>query len=195
MKLWHLIWHKIIHTPLCLKCSNITGWGLIGVSLTIRFVDPDYMLKRKWPQGESAKQQNHSKMDLDQGWTYYLASRLQSCTKRATVHPGSLYQCQLGLWVSQSSGKSSIPQFTVIWVNGYRSFWARTVEITKCVFFTVLWFWQTYTVISSVTQLCLTPCDPMDCSTPGLPVHHQLSEFTQTHVHWVSDAIQSSHPL
>ena len=38
-------------------------------------------------------------------------------------------------------------------------------------------------------------CDPMDCSTPGFPGHHQLPEFTQTHVHWVSDAIQSSHPL
>ena len=48
---------------------------------------------------------------------------------------------------------------------------------------------------SSVTQLCLTLCDPMDCSTPGLPVHHQLPEFAQTHIHWVSDAIQPSHPL
>ena len=48
---------------------------------------------------------------------------------------------------------------------------------------------------SSVAQLCPTLCDPMDCSTPGLPVHHQLLEFTQTHVHWVSDAIQPSHPL
>ena len=48
---------------------------------------------------------------------------------------------------------------------------------------------------SSVTQSCLTPCDPMNCSTPGLPVHHQLPEFTQTHVHQVSDAIQPSHPL
>ena len=47
----------------------------------------------------------------------------------------------------------------------------------------------------SVTQLCPTLCDPMDCSTPGLPIHHQLLEFTQTHVHWVSDAIQPSHPL
>ena len=48
--------------------------------------------------------------------------------------------------------------------------------------------------ISSVTQLCLTVCDPMNCSTPGLPVHHQFPEFTQTHVHRVSDAIQPSHP-
>ena len=48
---------------------------------------------------------------------------------------------------------------------------------------------------SSVAQLCPTLCDPMNRSPPGLPVHHQLPEFTQTHVHRVSDAIQSSHPL
>ena len=47
----------------------------------------------------------------------------------------------------------------------------------------------------SVAQSCLTLCDSMDCSAPGLPVHHQLPEFTQTHVHQVSDAIQPSHPL
>ena len=47
---------------------------------------------------------------------------------------------------------------------------------------------------SSVAQLCLTLSDPMDCSTPGLPVHHQLPEFTQTHVHRVGYAIQPSHP-
>ena len=48
---------------------------------------------------------------------------------------------------------------------------------------------------SSVAQSCPTLCDPMNCSTPGLPVHHQLLEFTQTHVHRLSDAIQPSHPL
>ena len=48
---------------------------------------------------------------------------------------------------------------------------------------------------SSVAQSCLTLCNPMDCSLPGFPVHHQLPEFTQTHVHRVSDAIQPSHPL
>ena len=48
---------------------------------------------------------------------------------------------------------------------------------------------------SSVAQSCLTLCDPMNHSTPGLPVHHQLPEFAQTHVHRVSDAIQPSHPL
>ena len=48
---------------------------------------------------------------------------------------------------------------------------------------------------SSAAQSCPTLCDPMNRSTPGLPVHHQLPESTQTHVHWVGDAIQPSHPL
>ena len=48
---------------------------------------------------------------------------------------------------------------------------------------------------SSVAQLCPTLCNPMDCSMPGLPVHHQLPEFTETRVHWVGDVIQPSHPL
>ena len=59
---------------------------------------------------------------------------------------------------------------------------------TKCVNLHLVQF-------SSVTQSCLTLCDPMDCSTPGFPVHYQLPEFTQTHVHWVSNAIQPSHSL
>ena len=48
---------------------------------------------------------------------------------------------------------------------------------------------------SSVAQSCLTLCDLMDCSTPGFPSSHQLPELAQTHVHWVSDAIETSHPL
>ena len=57
--------------------------------------------------------------------------------------------------------------------------------------------WVTFTSLhfTSVAQLWLTLCNPMDCSTAGLPVHHQLSEFAQTHVYWVGDAIQPSHPL
>ena len=49
--------------------------------------------------------------------------------------------------------------------------------------------------VSSVAQSCLTLCNPMNRSTPGLPVHHQLPQFAQTHLHWVSDAIQPSHPV
>ena len=48
---------------------------------------------------------------------------------------------------------------------------------------------------SSVTRSCPTLCDPMNCRMPGFPVHHQLPEFIQTHVHWVGDAIQPYHPL
>ena len=60
--------------------------------------------------------------------------------------------------------------------------------------------WYIYTMeysvqFSSVAQLCPTLCNPMNHSTPGLPVHRQLPEFTQTHVHRVSDAIQLSHPV
>ena len=59
-------------------------------------------------------------------------------------------------------------------------------------------FWIFYVLnhqFSSVTQSCPTLCDPMNRSMPGLPVHHQFLELTQPHVHWVSDAIQPSHPL
>ena len=58
--------------------------------------------------------------------------------------------------------------------------------------------WKRFSVVTSVisvTRLWLTLCNLMDCSTPGFPVHHQLPELAQTHVHWVSDAIQTSHPL
>ena len=55
-------------------------------------------------------------------------------------------------------------------------------------------FYDASVQFSSVTQSCLTLCDPVNRSTPGLPVHHQLPESTQTHAHRVSDAIQPSHP-
>ena len=54
---------------------------------------------------------------------------------------------------------------------------------------------QLFFQFSSVAQSCPTLCDPMNCSMPGLPIHHQLPEFTQTHVHQVGDAMQQSHPL
>ena len=61
---------------------------------------------------------------------------------------------------------------------------------------TAFWhLWFLMIQFSSVTQSCTTVCDPMNCSTPGLQVHHQLPEFTQTHVHRVGDAIQPSQPL
>ena len=75
-------------------------------------------------------------------------------------------------------------------------------------YFQALTFWPVWQVekkrvfycfyfsqFSSVAQSCPTLCNPVDCSMLGLPVHHQLLEVTQTHVHWVGDAIQPSHPL
>ena len=64
----------------------------------------------------------------------------------------------------------------------------KIIKIPKCFYIFPVQF-------SSVTQLCPTLCDSMNHSTPSLPVHHRLLEFTQTHVHRVSDAIQPSHPL
>ena len=78
------------------------------------------------------------------------------------------------------------------------------VCVCVCVYFTCRYihthtyglpWWLSSVHFSSVTQSCLTLCDPMNRSTPGLPVHQQLPEFTQTHIHRVSDAIQPSHPL
>ena len=58
----------------------------------------------------------------------------------------------------------------------------------------ILLYWHKFQ-FSSVAQSCPTLCNPKNCSMPCLPVHHQLPEFTQTHVHWVGDVIQPSHPL
>ena len=79
--------------------------------------------------------------------------------------------------------------FQVYWFLRSRWHKAKATGFQRCSFFGVS------VQFSSVTQSCLTLCDPMNCSTPGLPVHHQLPEFTQTHVHRFSDAIQPSHPL
>ena len=70
-------------------------------------------------------------------------------------------------------------------------------SLLKCRFPATLWMtaWFSSVQFSSVTQSCPTLRDPMSCSMPGLPVHHQLPESIQTHVHRVSDAIQPSHPL
>ena len=67
----------------------------------------------------------------------------------------------------------------------FLSFTPTSMSVFSCSLFLFSWF-------NSVAQLCPTLCNPMDCSTPGFHVYHQLPEFTQTDVHWVGDAIQSS---
>ena len=68
-------------------------------------------------------------------------------------------------------------------------------SLTLVVEFSVNSFLFAWLQFSAVAQSCPTLCNPMDCSTQGFPVHHQLPEPTQTHVHWVGDLIQPSHPL
>ena len=78
----------------------------------------------------------------------------------------------------------------------YFSFAKNSIKLLSIKYCSIYYVPDSVSVqFSSVTQSCLTLCDPMNCSTPGLPVHHQLPEFTQTHIHRVSDAIQPSHPL
>ena len=101
----------------------------------------------------------------------------------SSVH--GIFKARIVEWVAISSSRgSSLPRDKI------------------CVTFIDRWLlyhwatWQAHLLgISSVTQSCPSLCDPTDCSTPGFPVHHQLPELTQTHVHRVSDAIQPSHPL
>ena len=69
---------------------------------------------------------------------------------------------------------------SLLWCAGLSCSWAWGILVPCC---------------CSVAQLCLIPCSPIDCSTPGFPILHHLPEFAQTHVHWVGDAIQPSHPL
>ena len=95
-------------------------------------------------------------------------------------------QIQICLW-------DSAPSYSQVWCTDVVNFsfqktdwkWALTRQYRN---FSSVQF-------SLVAQSCPTLCDPMNRSTPGLPVHHQLPEFTQTHVHRVSDTIQLSHPL
>ena len=89
------------------------------------------------------------------------------------------FSCLLVIFSAQSSGLPQI-YFRVFYID--------------CIIHVSLLFLETGDSFSSV-QSCLTLCNPMDCSTPGLPVHHQLAEHTQTHVHRVGDAILPSHPL
>ena len=105
---------------------------------------------------------------------------------------------QAGLWLHcareefcyTSRSPNVIDSFSVLFVSCLLMI---LVLFTMFPFF--LKFSYSSVQFSSVAQLCLTLCDPMHRSTPGPPVHHKLLEFTQTHAHWVGDAIQPSHPL
>ena len=106
---------------------------------------------------------------------------------------------------------SSCNQFLVSYHCGWKSAWCDFIFLTLRIFLwlniwsnlsNVLWaFGKIMYVVTFAllwlfsTKLYLTLCNPKNCSTPGFPVHHYLPEFAQTHVHWVGNAIQPSHPL
>ena len=100
----------------------------------------------------------------------------------------------LQIWTIISVFSSlSIPPSSPHW---YTKYTYREWDIALSMYLLVfLFLWKIPTTINSVAQSCPTLCDPMNLSTPGPPVHQQLLELTQTHVHRVADAIQPSHPL
>ena len=92
------------------------------------------------------------------------------------------------------------PNLPFLWLmcsnqNPDKTCMLHLVFMRCCLIFTYRGVWFMSVKFISVAQSCLTLCDPMDCNIPGFPVHHQLPQFTQIHVHWVGDAIQPSHPV
>ena len=99
---------------------------------------------------------------------------------------------------------ASLTQWAWVWANSGRQWWTEKpgvlqfmgLQRVKQVLVTE---WQlmnqVFTLLLSVSKPCPTLCDPMDCSMPDFPVFHYIPEFAQTHVHWIDDAIQKSHPL
>ena len=117
-----------------------------------------------------------------------------NCRKQNS--PSNHYISESSLWMDicqpyQRDIKSNeVLSFNLSWMK-----YAWVITYSKQANIWVLTYQFSSVQFSSVIQLCLTLCDPMNHSMPGLPVHHQLPEFTQTHVHRVSVAIQPSHPL
>ena len=116
-----------------------------------------------------------------------------------SVFTSFLLYCFSSLCLYIVSHFSDNPRFINMLISGKASFPSLIFMFWFSPFSYFVWFYYFETMptlqFSSIAQLCLNLCDPMDCSTPGLPVNCQHLEFTQTHVHWAGDAIQQSHPL
>ena len=125
------------------------------------------------------------------------------------LHTGNIAQCYMAAWIGGEFGGEWIHVYVYMWLYTKTNITLLIGDIptqnNKKNFLSLLIIntgeWRKGTLlhysdqIRSVAQSCPTLCNPMNRSTPGLPVHHQLPEFTQTHVHRVSDAIQPSHSL
>ena len=128
---------------------------------------------------------------VTKSWT-----RLSNWTELNDISCGASFQI-LTCFVYIFFSEVSVNVFDVLFKKLYLFFNWRIIALQNFVVFIKPQHESAISSVqfSSVAQLCPTTCDPMNRSTPGLPVHHQLPEFTKTHVHWVSDAIQPSHPL
>jgi len=135
--------------------------------------------------------------------------KMEPACKRHFIQDTCLYECSpnLGPWIrevwapapqtgasAEDSPLADPPPATCRDTPGILV-WGGSWEHLFCPFPVCPFLFPSNHQFSSVTQSCLTLCDPIDWSTPGFPVHHQLLKLTQTHVHWVGDAIQPSHPL
>ena len=122
--------------------------------------------------------------DLETQLCWYV--KMEAVHQRLLIPFKDHFTC---LGSSQHAGR--VPRFRKLKL--IVSFFKPSFTNPRTSFLHILWLKESQ--FSSVAQSCPTLCDTMNRSTPDLPVHHQLSEFTQTHVHRVSDAIQPSHPL
>ena len=120
--------------------------------------------------------------------------------------PGLSAQAKISLWSWWFYWQILIlPVIDKIDVKDLNTFSNYTVSIYLGLLFTLfifillyMYFYKPYYIIfleSSIAQSCPSFCNPMDCSMPGFPIHHQLLKLVQIHVHWISDTIQPSHPL
>ena len=159
----------------------------------------------------------HSSVDRHLGCPHVLASHLVLLVKNLLANARDVKDTGLipGLGRSPGGGHGNPLQYSCLenlmdtgawWATFHRDAQSQTrlkqlTHITRLGYCEYCYYEHRGVCISlnhqfsSVAQSCLTLCDSMDCSMPGLPIHHQLLEFTQTHVHWVSDAFQPSHPL
>ena len=128
--------------------------------------------------------------------TWVLTKSLSCIWLFATLWAGALQSLSMGF-----SRKNTGMGCHALLMGIFLTQGSNPIFYASCIGRQILYRWATREAnkdgiqFSSVAQSCPTLCDPMNCSTPGLPVHHQFPEFTQTHVHWVGDAIQPSHPL
>ena len=151
---------------------------------------------------------------MNQPWIYMYSPSRSPLSPPSPPDPSGSSQCTRSEHLSRASNLgwmklkslSRVLLFTIAWTVAYQALWSMGFsrqEYWSGLPFPSPGIFQTqgsnlgflHCQFSSVAQSCPTLRDPMNCNMPGLPVHHKLLEFTQTHAHRVGDAIQPSHPL